>query len=149
VRTGSIPPRPTDTPTQPHESNGLLTSLVNALSAAAAATAAAAAATDKFEVTTTAAVVAAIAGALSDYQASRPPPEIRRRGGRPPRKAPRDPKPTANPRADSQMLRLCHRPSHRTGEVDGGRPVAHVNGLPCSLGMDNNPPLAGDSTYGD
>ena len=71
VSTGSIPlgPSPSDTPTQPHESNGLLTSLVNALSAAAAATAAAraAAATDKSEVTTTAAVVAAIAGALLGY----------------------------------------------------------------------------------
>ena len=75
VRTGSIPPRPTDTPAQAHESNGLLTSLVKALSAAAAATAAAAAATDKFEITTTAAVAAAIADALSDsgYQATRPP----------------------------------------------------------------------------
>ena len=35
---------------------------------------------------------------------------------------------------------------HRTGEVDGGRPVAHVSGLPCSLRRDNDPPLAGDST---
>jgi hypothetical protein len=64
VRTGSIP-------TQPHESDNLLASLVNALSAAAA--------TDKCEVTNTAAVVAAIAGALSDYQATRPPPEADRR----------------------------------------------------------------------
>ena len=106
VRTGSIPPSPTDTPTQPHESSGLLASLVNALSAAAAATAAAAAATDKSEITTTAAVVAAIAGALSDYQATRPPPEIRRRGGRPPRKAPS--RPRAHRQPDSQILRLCH-----------------------------------------
>ena len=28
-------------------------------------------------------------------------------------------------------------PSRRTGGVDGGRPVAHVSGLPSSLGMDN------------
>jgi hypothetical protein len=47
------------------------------------------------------------------------------------------------------MLRLRpgHWPSHRTGEVcrevDGGRPVAHVGGLPFSLRMDNDPPLAG------
>jgi hypothetical protein len=26
--------------------------------------------------------------------------------------------------------------------VDGGRPVVHVGGLPHSLGMDNDPPLA-------
>jgi len=31
-------------------------------------------------------------------------------------------------------------------EVDGGRPVARVGGLPCSLRMGNDPPLAGDST---
>ena len=54
------------------------------------------------------------------------------------------PEPTAN--RDSQMLRLRpgHGPSHRTGEVcrevDGGRPVAHVGGLPCSLRMDDDPP---------
>ena len=54
------------------------------------------------------------------------------------------PEPTANP--DSQMLRLRpgHWPSHRTGEVcrevDGGRPDAHVGGLPCSLRMDDDPP---------
>jgi hypothetical protein len=76
LRTGGIPPRPTDTPTptQPHESNGLLTSLVRALrlwlSAAAAATAAAATTTDKFEITTTATVAAAIADVLSGYQAT-------------------------------------------------------------------------------
>ena len=33
----------------------------------------------------------------------------------------------------------CHqeRDRHRTGEADGGRPVAHVGGLPCtgSLGI--------------
>ncbi len=56
------------------------------------------------------------------------------------------PEPTANP--DSPMLRLRpgHRPSHRTGEVcrevDGDRPVAHVGGLPCSLRMDDDPPLS-------
>ncbi len=50
MRTGSIPPRPIETPTQPHESNSLLATLVNALSAAAAATAAAAAATTDIEV---------------------------------------------------------------------------------------------------
>ncbi len=27
--------------------------------------------------------------------------------------------------------------------MDGGRPVAHVGGLPCSLVMDDDPPLAG------
>ena len=60
------------------------------------------------------------------------------------------PEPTANP--DSQMLKLRpgHWLSHRTrevcSEVDGGRPVAHVGGLPCSLMMDNDPPLAGDQT---
>ena len=129
VRIGSIPlgPRPTDTPTQPHESNGLLTSLVNALSAAAAATAAAAAATDKSEVTTTAAVVAAIAGALSDYQATKPPPEIRRRGGRPPRKAPSRPRAHRQPRlsnADSEAVPLTE-PPHRRG---GWRPPRRARG---------------------
>ena len=127
ARTGSIPPRPTDTPTQPHESNGLLTSLVNALSAAAAATAAAAAATDKSEVTTTAAVVAAIAGALSDYQATKPPPEIRRRGGRPPRKAPSRPRAHRQPRlsnADSEAVPLTE-PPHRRG---GWRPPRRARG---------------------
>ena len=122
VRTGSIPPSPTETPTQPHESSGLLASLVNALSAAAAATAAAATTTDKFEVTNTAAVVAAIAGALADYQATRPPPEIRRRGGRPPRKAPSRPRAHRQPRlsdAETAPGPLIESP-HRRGVQRGG-----------------------------
>jgi hypothetical protein len=148
VRTGSIPPRPIETPTQPHESNSLLASLVNALSAATVAAATAAADTGKFEVTNAAAVVAAIAGALSDYQATRLPQEIRRRGGRPPRKAPSRPRAHRQPRlsdAEAAPVPLSESPG-RTGEVcrevDGGRPVAHVGGLPCSLRMDNDPPLA-------
>jgi hypothetical protein len=84
------------TPTPHRESNDLLASLVNTLSAAAAATAAAGAATtDKLK---TAAVVAAIADTLADYQAIRPPPEIRRRGGRPPRKTPSRPRAHRQPR---------------------------------------------------
>jgi hypothetical protein len=35
-----------------------------------------------------------------------------------------DPEPNAYP--DLQMLRQCHCPSHRTGEVAGGRPVTHL-----------------------
>ncbi len=37
----------------------------------------------------------------------------------------------------------CAKPSHRTGGVDGGHPVAHVSRLPSSLGMDDDTPLAG------
>jgi hypothetical protein len=132
VRTGSMLPRPIETPTQPHESDSLLASLINALSAAAAATAAAATTTDKREVTNTAAVVAAIAGALSDYQATRPPPEIHRRGGRPPRKAPSRPRAHRQPRlSDAEAAPpgpLTESPHRRGVQRGGWRPPRRARG---------------------
>ena len=126
VHTGSTPRKPTDTPTQPHENDDLLTSLVNALSAAAAATAAAAAAsTDKLEITTTAAVAAAIADALSDYQATRPPPKVHRRGGRPPRKAPSRPRAHRQTQLSDAEAVPVTEPPHRRG---GWRPPRRVRG---------------------
>jgi hypothetical protein len=60
------------------------------------------------------------------------------------------PEPTANPVSQMPRLRPGHWPSHHTGavcrEVDGGRPGAHVGGLPCSLRMDDDLPPTGDST---
>jgi hypothetical protein len=113
VRTGSFLPRPTDTtersypnPGPLRESSGLLTSLVKALSAAAAATAAAA--TDKFEITTTAAVALHWQTLCqTTIEATRgAPPEIRRRGGRLPRKAPSRPRAHRQPPADSDFQYL-------------------------------------------
>ena len=110
------------TPTPHRESNDLLDSLVNTLSAAAAATAVAAATTDKLK---TAAVVAAIADTLADYQAIGSPPEICRRGGRPPRKTPSRPRAHRQPRpSDAEAVPLTESP-HRRG---GWRPPRRARG---------------------
>ena len=115
--------RTTPTPHRDRESNDLLASLVNTLSVAAAATAAAAATTDKLK---TAAVVAAIADTLADYQAVRPPPEIRRRGGRPPRKNPSSLRAHRQPRpSDAEAVPLTESPPHRRG---GWRPPRRARG---------------------
>jgi hypothetical protein len=85
----------------------------------------------KSEVTNTAAVVAAIAGALSDYQATRPPPEIRRRGGRPPRKAPSRPRAHRRPRlsdAEAAPGPLIESPHKRGVQRGGWRPPRRARG---------------------
>jgi hypothetical protein len=127
---------------------------VKALSAAAAATAAVAATTtDKFEITITAARAARpwllrSLLTLRLCRATKRPghhrrsvvEEADRRGS----KAPQASRPRAHrqPRLSEPEAAPGHRlgPSRRTGGVDGGRPVAHVSGLPGSLGMDNDPP---------
>ncbi len=96
----------------PRESNGLLTSMVNALSAAAAAT-------DKFEIchcrrslrplsATADTSSLRLPRLLATKRPLRPPPEIRRRGGeRPPRKAPRTPSSTSRTCAGDRVAAHC------------------------------------------